>query len=177
MNSEISSIIVLSVLLISCTNDTEEVTQIPEFIDIVDARTSIEGNMITSTITIKELPVSLDFYSNELSVNSLEYKWSVYFDINNDNIDDYSFSISNYKFSSQEQTYGYTLDNTQHSIWAITDGVGSHIGEVNASITGNTITLEVNTNHYDLLKTITDQSSISYRTYYNNGTNRYEDRF
>ncbi len=158
------------ILSFSCMNRSDKKVEsaLPGFIDIVDGQTIISDSLIICELSLKQLPKSLKFNSDQLLDNALEYEWGVYFDNDSDGKYDISFTVSNWGFPEKAEVVGEILKNTQSNIWRVGNEGGSEIGDLNTEVKGDKIILT--TTYYSReLNAISSNSKIKYQTFFNNG--------
>jgi hypothetical protein len=114
-----------------------------DYSDITGATVAITSTDITFTITLRNLPATLSFNQAGVPLNGIEYDWAVEFDTNNDNAPDYSMEMMHAK-DSNPPVVGGILANTDAYVYKNdTPTSRSSIVACTASISGNTITLQV----------------------------------
>ena len=139
-----------------------------DFIDITGAALKIDSNDIIFEITLRNLPTSLTFNQANIVLNSLEYKWAVEFDIDNDNVSDYSISLMHFKFGSNMVQESILGGYTQEDVWVHdTSGTSaSYLVAAQSSLTGNTIKLSVAKSANPELANITSSAKVKITTFY-----------
>ncbi len=138
-----------------------------DFADITGAVVAINATDIVFDVTLRNLPATFTFNQTNVPLNQREYEWAVDFDINNDSLADYSLSLSSYKFNSTQTvgsllSIGNPLISTQVNVWK----QNNYLAGAFASVTGNTIRLNVPKSAHTELLNITPAAKVKIRTWY-----------
>jgi hypothetical protein len=145
-----------------------------DFVDIVGATVTVNSTDIIVDITLRNLPATFTFNQANVPLNYLEYEWGVDFDTNNDNVADYSLSLSRYKYLDNPAS----LTSTP-AAGPLVNGTNSHISpQVNvwknnnylvaatASVSGNTLRLSVPKSANVDLANITASARVRVMSFY-----------
>ena len=146
----------------------------PDFVSIIDGRTTIKYQSIKCEISLKHLDPEFNFNNSNLPVNRLEYQWSVCFDNDRDGNFDIIFAVSNFKLPDDTPQRGSIKDFTQSNVWEIGEDSNTSLDFLHTRVEGNSIILESLRWHKQLDK-ITDHSTIKYKSFYNDGSTIFTD--
>lgn len=89
------------------------------FIDIEGVNIKIEDSNIIVEMKFLDIPEFLKYNSSNVPNDSMEYYWSVQFDVdkNGANSNDIEFSASYYKEPGVSELSGRLIEFTQHDVW------------------------------------------------------------
>ena len=159
-----------------------------DFVDIVGAVVTVNSTDIIVDITLRNLPATFTFNQPNAPLNYVEYEWGVDFGINNDNVADYSLSLSHYKSSDgpgsliSTPAVGPLVNGTnsliipQVNVWKDSNNNNSYLVDASASITGNTLRLSVHKSASPDLANITSSARVRIKSFYrSDSTTTYSD--
>lgn len=149
-------------------NDSEK-----EFVDITSAKVSIDDKKISIEITLRNLP-SLSFNQPSVNKDVLEYEWGVEFDVDGDNVADYTLSRSYFKGNGNLAVVNI-LSYGQTNIWKNSSTNSYYLVEASSNLSNNTLLLSVDKSKNSELNKITNASRVKIRAFYTDGIKQYSD--
>jgi len=156
------------------------------FIDLTNMKLTIGVDCIGVTLTMVNLPETLIFNHKALADNTDNYKWSAFFDVDNNDEPskgDLIIGVGKDKFNINKELTGEILKNTQTTIIEIEsmtyDGrVNSHVAAfISATISDNSFGLYLPKSLHPSLEKITTSTKVNFYTQFNNGKTRYRDSY
>jgi hypothetical protein len=158
-------------------NDVEK-----SFVDLNSLSINIDSDIINIKIGLLDLTDNLTFNQTLLTLNSLNYEWSVYFDIDNSNSltkGDLSISVMKFKFSDSfiisKDIKGETQQNISEyngDTWDVTMILKDYF-----DIKNSKFIYSIPKTLYSSLNSINSNTNIYFKAYYNDGSKQYCDYY
>lgn len=147
------------------------------FMDITEASVLVFEHELAFVVTFAALPSKLIFNNPNLKRMSLEYSWSVEIDQEGDGQNDFSLSIDRYKMSDDSPVEAPVMNYVQTGVWKIDQEGGGTMTEIPLLVDwkGNTVIFRVRKNEEALFGQVTENSKISFSTYYDDGRTVHRD--
>lgn len=136
----------------------------PAFAQITGGTFTRTAEKLEWTLTVKDLPAELTFNKTGFPQDVLEYQWGVHVDAASDGEEDYLVAVSRYAYG--DEVTGDILTHTQHDLWSVDGALGSTIGSVDVTITGDTFTFTLDATEDAGLAEITESSGHRFETFY-----------
>jgi hypothetical protein len=147
-----------------------------DYIDIASATISIDSTSISCSITVQGIPDQLVLDRSDTPPNYLEYRWAVYFDVDNNGIDggDFRFGITSAKIAGDDEKLvdrAQILSYTEKTVAKKPgDAYWSDICDLDVTLSGDdTFIMEVLKSAHADLSAITETSTIYIDTFTYNG--------
>jgi hypothetical protein len=147
-----------------------------KFIDIVKGTVTVRKDGAVFSMELAALPATLPFDAAALKVDRVEYEWAFDIDTDADGTVDYSLGLSSMKAEGDTPTTAAILDECSLDLWKYEGDEMSWVeAPVKADIEGTTIVLTINDSKDLPMASLSEDSYISARTYYDNGSGSVED--
>lgn len=141
-----------------------------DFIDITEVIVDIDDTNIYIKITLNNLPSTLTINQEGVKSDVAEYSWNAEFDVDDDNEMDYSMSIVYFSDGGDERTS--SILDFQQTLWKSKGNSSwSFLADIDWSIDGNSLVLDLKKASTPELKEITMESNMIFSTSYVDGDN------
>lgn len=146
--------------------------QCPDLAHVVAGDFGREGGTLWWTLEVAALPDQVTFNQVAVPPGFLEYRWAVDIDSDRNNQIDLSVAVSHFVLPGTMQvTTPNILSVATADLWEVehgTDGtiISNTIGDVTATITGNSFRFEVAASEAPRLAVVSDASQSSWTTFY-----------
>ena len=150
------------------------------FLDLDSLTVQLTADTIKVSLGLAHIPDRLIFNQEALEIKTLNYEWSVTFDIDNSRSitdGDLFLSISHFKFR-KELRASDILGITQKNLWIFEKGGNNavNIGDLSHThIKNNTILISVSKDLHASLEKIDESTNIHFRSIYKDGRQHYRD--
>jgi hypothetical protein len=142
----------------------------PAFAHIVATGFGRDGDVLSWTLEVQEIPAELTFNQRDVPAYFLEYRWAVDIDSDRNGAVDLRASIEHFaEMGGTPIVTGDILSQTNHNLLAVMGGLATVVGTVDASIAGNTFRFETTTAAAPGLADVTDPGQSTWTTSYRSG--------
>jgi hypothetical protein len=143
-----------------------------DFVDLSSMSLDITDLTVTVGITVVRLPSVLSYNHPNLSINAQEYRWAVSFDVDGDGqrTGDIQLGLYRFKAPGSQPASASPLGFGQASAFRVnSNGGGSLIATIGASVTGNTIVLTADKRSHADLRLITPDKALFFDAFHSDG--------
>ena len=152
------------------------------FIDLNTLSIALSNANININIGLLKMPDSLIYSQIPLQINSLNYEWAVYFDMDNSSSltkGDISISIKKFKMNDSSIIVNNILTGTQKNIWLYDGTYFESISNLDKyiSLNGNNICFSIPRSLDTSLLLINNKTNFYFQTTFNDGTHLYKDYY
>jgi hypothetical protein len=153
-------------------------------VDLTDLSVSLGNQCLLISINLRNFPESLTVNHLALGMNSINYSWGVFFDIDNNqkpSKGDLAISLDQYKFEESEKQVKSTKIGLGHLVEYETAGTNQFFGNTkvffNGLVENNQIKLFLPLSTYHKLNKITHSNLMLFTSQFNDGVNKYSDQY
>ena len=116
------------------------------------------------------MPATLTFNQADVPANVQEYSWAVDSDSDRNGQTDLRVAVTHYRQSgAAEITTGDILSETQEDLWTVAGAGSSTSGSIDATLAGNTFTLEVDVAEDPDFYLVTERGQSTWTTFHKFG--------
>ena len=136
-----------------------------------------DSDSINVTITVTLLPEEITYNKSTTPDNSVEYKWSIIFDLDDSGTKtegDFVMCITHWKQPGAMETTGSILDFDALLFQYISESSSVSRTNINRSVTENTITMQIDKSSYSGLEYITSNTYVLFDTLYYDDTHGFQ---
>ena len=153
-----------------------------QLIDITSLTVTVTGVAITAEINLVHIPALIDYNDPATPDNAREYGWEVRFDVNGDgdcfSAGDVELAVLYFKPPLAAPATNQLLTLTQYEAWRVgSSGIATILTPINASVLGDTLTLNVLKGADPLLQSVTSNTPVRIETTYVSAGTELHDRF
>ncbi len=141
----------------------------PAFTQIVAGDFSRAGDTLAWTLEVAGIPAEMTFNQAAVPLDVLEYRWAVDLDADGDGSTDLRLAATHFKTASGELVAADILSVTQEDLWEVTAVTASTIGDVSATLDGNSFRFAVDAGEDPRLDQITTRDQATWTTRYQFG--------